>query len=202
MRRLRIILALVILWPVLAWVAARGLVTGAELERGDAIVVLSGSSAFVERTRRAAELYHAGRAPRIILTNDNQPSGWSQSEQRNPLFVERALAELTNAGVPKEKIVILAEPVASTFDEAVLARDYARHENMRAVIFVTSAYHSRRALWTARKVFEGSGIEVGLAAPVDGVNTPSPLTWWLSPRGWRMVAEEYPKLVYYRLWYR
>ena len=202
MRRLRIILALLVLWPALAWVAARGLVTRAELERADAIVVLSGSSAFVERNRRAAELFHGGRAPLIILTNDNQQGGWSQSEQRNPLFVERAFAELINAGVPKEKIVILAEPVASTYEEAVLAREYAKHENLHSIIFVTSAYHSRRALWTVRRVFAGSGIEVGLDAPLDGVNTPSPWTWWLRARGWRMVAEEYPKLIYYRLWYR
>lgn len=191
-----------LLWFLIAWVAARALVTSAELERADALVIFSGSSAYRERTRRAAELFRAGRAPVIILTNDNQQSGWSRREQRNPLFVERARDELLRAGVPAESILILPETVTSTYEEAVLVRDYARSHDLHSILFVTSAYHSRRALWTARQVFAESGIQLGLDAPPPGEETPRPLTWWLHRSGWQMVAEEYPKLIYYRLWYR
>ena len=189
------------LWVLVAWGAARALVTGAELERADAIVIFSGSSAYKERAARAAQLFHAGRAPLIILTNDNQPSGWSSREQRNPLFVERARDELLRLNVPAERIIILPQTVTSTYEEAALARDYARANNLRSILFVTSAYHSRRALWTARRVFAESGIAVGLEAPPPGEETPRPLTWWLKASGWLMVAAEYPKLIYYRLWY-
>lgn len=191
-----------LLWSLMAWIAARALVTSAELERADALVVFSGSSAYKERTRRAAEVFHAGRAPLIILTNDNQQSGWSRREQRNPLFVERARDELIRLNVPAERIITLPEPVTSTYEEAVLVRDYAASHELHSVLFVTSAYHSRRALWTTRRVFAGSGVEIGLDTPPPGEETPRPLTWWLHTSGWRMVAEEYPKLIYYWLWYR
>jgi uncharacterized SAM-binding protein YcdF (DUF218 family) len=191
-----------LLWSLVAWIAARALVTRAELERADALVVFSGSSAYKERTRRAAGLFREGRAPLIILTNDNQQSGWSRREQRNPLFVERARDELILLNVPAERIIILPETVTSTYEEAMLVRDYATSHELHSVLFVTSAYHSRRALWTTRQVFAEGGVNVGLDAPPPGEETPRPLTWWLHTSGWRMVAEEYPKLIYYWLWYR
>jgi uncharacterized SAM-binding protein YcdF (DUF218 family) len=97
---------------------------------------------------------------------------------------------------------VLPGAVSSTYDEAVLLRDYALSHQLRSLLFVTSAYHSRRALWTLEHVFAGSGIEVGLDSPPPGRDTPRPFIWWLSPRGWATVAGEYPKLVYYWLKYR
>ena len=66
-------------------------------------------------------------------------------------------------------------------------------------LIVTSAYHSRRALWSMRRASEGSGIELGIDGPPPGWQTPSPMFWWLRKRGWHVVAGEYPKLAYYRL---
>jgi len=80
----------IVAWEIVAWVAARALVVDADLSSADAIVVLSGSSAYVERTHKAAELYRAGRAPLIWLTDDHMRGGWSNALQRNPYFVERA----------------------------------------------------------------------------------------------------------------
>jgi uncharacterized SAM-binding protein YcdF (DUF218 family) len=67
---------------------------------------------------------------------------------------------------------------------------------------VTSAYHSRRALWTMRRVFQNSGVEIGIQTPPTGWQSPEPATWWWYSSGWHSVAEEYPKIVYYWLWYR
>jgi uncharacterized SAM-binding protein YcdF (DUF218 family) len=206
MRRLRrrtiiLLLILVVVWPLVAWVAARSLVVKAELPQADALAVVSGSENYVERTRLAAELYAAGRAPRVILTNDNQQAGWSSAEQRNPYYVELEEAELVRAGVPPEKIEKLMQPVSSTHDEAVALRDYAAAEGLRSVIVVTSPYHSRRALWTLQHVFQGSGVRIGLYTPETGEQSPQTFTWWFRPSGWRMVALEYPKLIYYWLHY-
>lgn len=190
-----------LLWSLVAWAAARALIVGAELARADAIVVLAGSSAYVERTRLASQLYGEGRAPVVLLTNDNERGGWSSAEQRNPFFVERAINELTAAGVPRERIEVLPQPVASTYDEARALRDYTAAHNLRALLVVTSAYHSRRALWTLRHVFAGSNVEIGLMPVAPGAQTPAPAAWWLSGRGWRVVAGEYVKLFYYRIHY-
>jgi uncharacterized SAM-binding protein YcdF (DUF218 family) len=201
LRRLRFIAVAIIIWFLLAWVAAQALVVRAELPRADALLVLSGSSNYVERARWAARLYREGRAPLILLTDDGQQGGWSQSEQRNPFFVERAAAELKSAGVPADKIEVLPGVVSSTYEEALSLRSFASSRDLRSVLVVTSAYHSRRALWTLRRVLEGSNVEVGMDAPPAGEDSPAPAMWWTSERGWQMVAGEYPKIIFYRLRY-
>jgi uncharacterized SAM-binding protein YcdF (DUF218 family) len=171
------------------------------LTHADALVVLGGSSTYVERTRHAAQLLREGRAPLIILTNDNQISGWSSEEERNPLFVEQAVAELRRLGVPREKIEIVPGFVTNTHDEVVRVHQYAREKKLKSILVVTSAYQTRRALWTLRRVFDGSGIEVGLYGVEPGEQSPGRASWWLSRLGWQMVPGEYLKLVYYRLKY-
>lgn len=188
-------------WALAARGAARALIVSDELARADALVVLAGSAAYVERTARAAELYRAGRAPRVLLTNDGQLGGWSQELGRNPSFVERAAWELGRGGVPRDRVEVLPRVVAGTHDEALVVREYARSRALRSVMLVTSGYHSRRALWAFRRALEGSGVAVGVSAVEPAGQTPAPGTWWLSPRGWRAVASEYVKFVYYRLRY-
>jgi uncharacterized SAM-binding protein YcdF (DUF218 family) len=192
-----------IAWPLLAWAAARALVVRAELGHADAIVVLGGSSVYVERTRRAAQLFKEGHAPEIILTDDGERAGWSSEEQRNPPYAELAFQELRDAGVPAERIIVVPLPRTDrgTHDESAALREYAAAHGLRSLLAVTSPYHSRRALWTLRRVFRGSGVEVGLDAVEPGEQSPAPAAWWLYARGWRSVATEYPKLVYYWLRY-
>ena len=197
----RLVVILLVVWFLLAWAAAQALVVRADLERADALLILSGSSNYVERSDWAARLFHDRRAPRILLTDDGERGGWSSSEQRNPLFVERAARELSSRGVPADKIEVLPGVVSSTYEEARSLRSYAEQRGLRSVIVVTSAYHSRRALWTLRRVFEGSLVEVGVAAAPPGQESPGPATWWAGRRGWQMVAGEYPKIIYYRLRY-
>jgi len=190
------LLVFIVAWEVVAWVAARALVVDADLSSADAIVVLSGSSAYVERTHKAAELYREGRAPLVWLTDDHTRGGWSSALQRNPYFVERATDELIKSGVPAERIRIVPGVASSTRDESLIVRDYASSQGVRSVLVVTSAYHSRRALRTLRQVFAGTGTTIGLQA----VAATSNAWWWLQPNGWRDVAGEYVKLIYY--WFK
>jgi uncharacterized SAM-binding protein YcdF (DUF218 family) len=191
----------VALWPLAAWAAAEALVVSSGPTRADALVVLAGSSTYRERARRAAELYREGRAPLIILTNDGQSGGWSADEQRNPLFVERAAAELQRGGVPAERIEVVGEIVTSTYEEAVRVREFAERRGLRSVLAVAGAYQSRRALWTLRRVFRESGIEVGVEAAPTGDESPRPAFWWCRRLGWALVPGEYFKLAYYRVHY-
>jgi uncharacterized SAM-binding protein YcdF (DUF218 family) len=200
-RRLWLGLGLAVLaWPPLAWLAAAALAVPDEAPaRADAIVVLSGSSTYAERASLAAQLYREGRAPRVLLTNDGEPGGWSAERDRTVYFVERAADALRGAGVPGSAVETLPEPVANTFEEAQRVRAYAKHAGLHTLIVVTSAYHSRRALWTWRRVLEGSGLTFGLRTVPPGEQTAPLSLWWLSRRGWQDVAGEYVKLAYYRL---
>lgn len=200
-RWLRIALVLLLAWPFVAFVAAKTLIVSSETSNADAIVVLAGSSTYIERTQHAAQLFNQGLAPRIILTNDNIRSGWSVAEQRNPLFVERAAEELKRQGVAADKIEIVPGSVSSTHDEALRIRDYTRERGWHSILLVTSAYQARRALWTLRRVFAATDVRIGLDAAAPGQQSPGPATWWFHRLGWKLVAGEYVKIIYYRIKY-
>jgi uncharacterized SAM-binding protein YcdF (DUF218 family) len=187
---------LCVLWFIF-WGAAKLLIVEEPLAHADAIAVLSGSAVIRERADYAAQLYKEGRAPRIILTNDNQQASWSSAEQRNPFYYERALLALTRAGVPRAAIEVLPQPVSGTYEEATLLHSYAAEQRLNSILVVTSAYHSRRALWTLRRVFGNTGITIGLTAVPPGNQAPYPFAWWLHLRGWQMVPGEYVKMIYY-----
>jgi uncharacterized SAM-binding protein YcdF (DUF218 family) len=193
-------LVLVFLWFA-AWGAAKLLIVNAPLAHADVIMIMAGSAAYKERTQRAAELYREGRAPKIILTDDNQQGGWESDEQRNIPYQELAGRTLRRLGVPHAAIELVPGPVSSTYEESLLLRNYAEANGLHSVLVVTSPYHSRRALWTLRKNFSNTAITIGLEAAPPGWQSPSPATWWLHLRGWPLVAGEYVKLIYYRLSY-
>ncbi|HKU77038.1 MAG TPA: YdcF family protein [Pyrinomonadaceae bacterium] len=197
-QRIYIGVLLLLVWEIVAWVSARALVVDSDLPQADVLVILGGSASYIERSEAAVEILKTGRVKKIILTNDGQQSGWSNAEQRNPLFVERAFKELQRQGIPDDKIEILPNVVSSTRDEAVLLRTTAAHREWHSLLILTSPYHSRRAFRIFRHEFDGSGVLVGLTSVRNGRQTPSPWFWWLSTTGWKMVAGEYVKLIYYQ----
>jgi uncharacterized SAM-binding protein YcdF (DUF218 family) len=198
--RRRIVLAgflCLFIWPLLAWAGANILIVKSELAPADAIVVLSGSSTYRERADWAARLYREGRAPVVILTDDKLISGWNGAEDRNPYFYELAAKELQKGGVPKERIRALSEPALGTYYESLNVREFATTHHFQRLLIVTSAYHSRRALWSMRRACEGTGMQIGIDGPAPGWQTPSAWTWWMRRWGWNVVAAEYLKLIYY-----
>lgn len=188
---------LLLAWPLAAWAAASYLAVVPRGGSAEAVVVLAGSSVYAERARLAAEIFVEGRAPRVVLTNDGQRGGWSREEERNPLFVELAAAELRARGVPAERVEVVPGTVSGTYHEAVRVREYSEAKGLRSILVVTSAYQVRRARWTFERVFGGSGVAVSFEAVPPGDETPRPLTWWLHAQGWSVVAGEYVKMVYY-----
>jgi uncharacterized SAM-binding protein YcdF (DUF218 family) len=195
------VILLFLVWIFLAPFLAENLIVEKPLARADAILVLGGAATFQERTQKAAEVYRKGISPKILLTDDGGQAGWSQVEQRNPKFVELARKSLIEQGVPAEKIEILQPTVEGTIDEARVFIDKARAENLKSVLLVTSAYHTRRALWTFTKVSAGNDVEIGIEAARTGIQTPTPFYWWLQPSGWKLVAGEYVKSAYYWTFY-
>ena len=200
LRRRLLLVALVLgLWGLVAWGAAKWLIVKSPVAHADAIVVLSGSAVYGERTQRAAEYYAQGLANRVLLTNDNLRGEWSNAQQRNPFFYERARDNLLRLGVPPDRVEVLPTTVTNTYDEALALREYTVANKLRSLLVVTSAYHSRRVSWTFEKVFAETGITINVQSVEAGEETPRPLTWWLHLSGWQMVPGEYVKYVYYRL---
>ena len=188
---------LIALSPLVAWFAARLLIVKADMPSADAIVILSGSSTYLERADWAAKLYREGRAPQIILTNDGLISGWDRRAERNPYYYELTAQRLEQLGVPAGRIQLAPGPALGTYEESLLVRDYATAHNLKRILIVTSGYHSRRALWSMRRACEGSGIEIGINSVPPGWQTPSPWSWWARRWGWKVVGGEYLKMIYY-----
>ena len=105
----------------------------------DIIVVLGGGSH--ERPERAAELFKARAAPRILL------SGEGDGEINRQLLLK--------AGVPASAIEVEGKS-RTTKENAEFSLVRLRAEKIRSAILVTSWYHSRRAL----KTFEHYGPEL------------------------------------------
>ena len=200
-RVVKILLLVIVVWLVGAWLAARALIVTSDLPHADAIVILSGSSTYIERTHKAAELYNEGRASLVVLTDDNTRGGWSSAQQRNPYFVERAHEELVKQGVPATQIRVAPGVADGTREEAQIISEYTAAHGLKSILVVTSAYHSRRALRTLRQTLNDSGTTLGIATAPTGWQTPAPAFWWLHYEGWRSVAGEYVKLIYYWLKY-
>lgn len=200
-RLLIVFLSLFLAWILAAWILAENLIVEKPLERADAILILSGSSVYLERTQKAALVYRQGVAAKILLSDDGERAGWSKIERRNPKFVETARDNLIAAGVAPENIEILPGQVSGTIDEAENLREKIKQTGWQSILIVTSAYHTRRSLWTFEKILEDQNVQIGIVSPPTGEQTPPPLIWWLSERGWRFVAGEYLKALYYRLNY-
>ena len=190
-----------LLWQLVAGTAANFLVTRAELPSAEMLVLLSGAPNYRERAQHAARLWQQRRATRILVTNDGTRGPWSESEQRNPFFYEKSVSELRENGVPATDVYVLRNEVASTYQEAKEVRAYAEANGIRSILVVTSAYHSRRALWTYRRVFSGSKIQIGLS-PADDEGVTKRALWWLTISGWKTVPVEFVKLGYYWIYYR
>ncbi len=193
-------LVLFLVWIFLAPFLASNLIVEKPLEKADVILVLSGSSVYKERTQKAAEVYRSGAAQKVLLSDDGGKAGWSQVERRNPSFVYLAQQELIAQGVAAEDIEILDSEVIGTIWEAWNLQKKSEKENLKSVLIVTSAYHTRRALWTFEKVL-GKDVKIGIVASPTGEQTPPPGIWWLSTKGWQMVAGEYLKFLAYWVYY-
>lgn len=198
-------IALFAVWIGIAPLLAELLIIEKPLEKADAIWVLSGSSVYIERNQEAASAYKKGIAGKIVLTDDGERSGWSKTEQRNIPYVELAKRELIQQGVLEESIQIISGIVeGGTRFEADVFADEVKKQDLKSVLLITSAYHSRRTLWTFEKALAKNklSIDIGIQSPPTGQQTPPPFIWWLSLSGWKIVGAEYLKMVYYWIYYK
>jgi uncharacterized SAM-binding protein YcdF (DUF218 family) len=194
-----VLIALSAVWVFVAPFIAEWLIVDNKLQRVDAIVVLGGSSTYIERTQLAAEQFRNGVSNKIFITDDGGFSGWSNIERRNLAFFELSKRQLIGQGVPESAIEVINPEGDGTNYEAKLIAEIAKKRGFRSVLLVTSGYHTRRAFWTFEKYFtkNEANTDIGIVSPIPGIQTPQANSWWLSIQGWNFVAGEYVKLLYY-----
>jgi len=178
--------------------AAGFLVVDDPLRPADIIFLLNGD--YNTRPFYASQLYHQGLAPMIgIAASEASPAenmGLIQNE------TDVAIGVMERLGIPSDKIIELTTDggVTSTFDEAVLLRQYSVSHDIQQIILVTSAFHTRRAKWIFERELEGLSVTLEVAAvPSSGFDKTN---WWQSEQGLIALNNEYIKLFYYLIKYK
>jgi len=117
-----------------------------------------------DRVWYAARLYHAGKAPLLVLSGGSDPrtSVGTEAEAMREL--------LRDLGVP-DLALLLEGKSRTTRENAIYSAELLRSRGIRRVLLVTSALHMHRA----KKLFEQQGIEVD-PAPTD--HEARPLSSW------------------------
>lgn len=158
---------------------------------GDAAYVMSDGDASWERLRMASDLYHMHRVDRIIVSDEQESSGYNFVQHRSDKRVDRVIAYLKLFGVPEEKISTVPAYPDAALGSLSEARSVANEEKeLERIVVVTSAPHTRRSRLCFRRAMpEDVDVDVYSASegPSEGSELYSPI--WV----------EYCKLVVYYL---
>jgi uncharacterized SAM-binding protein YcdF (DUF218 family) len=164
------------------------LVVSEPLGSADAIVSLASHE--WERLPLVAELAARHPGAVILLTEPQPPTPFNCHDCPNR--VDR----LRHMGVDETRVLVLPITGQGTHGEALTVRAYARESGVRRLMVATSAYHTRRSLATFRKVFETSGIDIGIEPALDS-SVARPSRWWWSGYDRAYVPYEWAAIVHY-----
>lgn len=165
---------------------ARWLIVQDKLEKADAIVVLAGDSNG-ERVAQGVELYKRGYGKFILMSGG--PVMWKETYAENMRRQARAL------GVPDRDIVVQAQS-ESTYEDARFSYAILKERKVRSIILVTSPFHSRRAMRTAKRVF-GKEIKI-ISYPVQKSRSRAE-GWWTRHEDTQTIVWELEAMIFYTL---
>lgn len=106
----------------------------------DVIILLSGDSF---RMEKAAELYKAGYADKVLLTNALASGSTTEYAE--------------SFGIPRDALLVENE-ATSTFENALYSKDILLLQGFDSAIVVTSNYHMRRSKLAYDRVFRDTNI--------------------------------------------
>ena len=174
----------------LVWFIGDQLVVRHSPRKTDAIVVFSGNGetsyrndSYQRRALDAVRFYNQGYAPAIFL---------SSGRNQNISEVEVIKLYLEDKGVAASAINILDKYPKSTAENVQLVTQQLRQQNVHSIIFLTSPYHGRRALWTWRK--QAPDIAVWAPAVID--TPPATPQWSATIDQIRIILYEYSAIAY------
>lgn len=147
--------------------------------QADALIVLSDDDFIGSRAAKAADLYHEGRAPRIVASGRMMRPYAGVGE-----LIQR---DLTDRGVPTSAIEIYRHNARDTLDEAQTLRSLVVQKGWHHVVIVTSNYHTRRARYIFQKV-SPLGVQVDVASAKDPDFDVS--DWWEHKSGIKAFLHE------------
>lgn len=145
----------------------------------DVIVILSDDDFTADRASRAAELYHAGWAPKIVASGR-----WLRPYAS---IAELMQKDLETRGVPGKAIITYPHDAVDTLIELTDIRGFVQHHGWKRVMIVTSNFHTRRTRYLCRHIFPAD-IKVLVESAPD-VNY-DPDSWWRTRGGVKIFFHE------------
>lgn len=150
----------------------------------DAIVILGDDNYGGDRAAKAAELFKAGWAPRVVA------SGRFLRPYASITDLEEH--DLKNDGVPEQAIVRFQHHAANTKEEAEALHQLIRQQGWKRIILVTSNYHTRRARYICERAFPAGTVLRVVPAPDSEYD---PDHWWQSRRGLVIFSHEFVGMI-------
>jgi len=145
----------------------------------DAIVVLGDDNYYGNRAARAAELFKAGWAPRVIASGRVLRPYAGIAE-----LLER---DLKDRGVPAAAIVRFNHDADSTREEGAALSQLVASRGWKRILLVTSNYHTRRSRYIYRRALP-PGTELRVIAAHDSDYDPD--SWWRTRDGLKLFFRE------------
>jgi len=127
-------------------------------------------NAAADRVWHAARLYHAGKAPKVILSGgrNNWQYDWPTQAETMAIF-------LVALGVPPD-VILLEEKSLTTYENAIYCLEMMHHQGMVNALLVTSALHMPRSM-AVLKSYDFNVIPV--ATDFEAVIQPRSSSNWL-----------------------
>jgi len=162
----------------------------------DAMVLLMGN--FPERVLQAVDLYHEGRADRLIIVYESM--GPYRILESRGADVIRTTTQAHDAaialGIPSDKITMLPGDARSTLDEAIALREYLKVSSAAdTIILVSSPAHMRRSYLIFRAILRDPERPLYVGSSPSAYSGFNPEKWWRRREDIQSVLSEYIKLL-------
>lgn len=138
----------------------------------DAIIMLSDDNYNGDRAARAAELFKAGWAPRVVASG--------RFLRPYASIAELEEHDLKSDGVPQDAIIRFEHHAANTKEEAEALRQLILQRGWKRILLVTSNYHTRRARYICARTFP-AGTVLRVVSARDSEYDPD--HWWETRQG-------------------
>lgn len=166
--------------PAFGW----GLVRDDGPAKADIAVVLGGDPWGV-RISKAGDLVRQNYAPAVLVSGP--PAMYDQHE------CEPEIAWAVRHGYPETWFIPYPNDARSTQDEAQILLPELRRRNVHRALFVTSDYHSRRAMRVLRAVERKMGVAIDIRMIPSADPEFHPAIWWRSRQGQKIAFTEWTK---------
>lgn len=169
-------------------------------DHADAIVLLMGS--FPERVMEAADLYHEGKAGRMLIVYEGM-GPYRLLELRGAEVIrttQQARDAAVAMGVPPDSITMLPGDARSTIDEAKAVRSYLRDKpDIDTILLVSSPAHMRRSSMIFKAALRTLPGEVVVGCSPSSYSAFNPDKWWRRREDIQVVLSEVVKIGIFQL---